>query len=131
MAGKGNIKNLKPFKPGQSGNPGGARKIPEEVKQALLAATPAAVSTLIDLMATGNDRVRVQAASIILDRVYGKAAVQVDVRHTDVGAMHLQLLEEIRARRAERMGQAIDITPRVEEGHTENPIEYDPPKSNE
>lgn len=111
MAGKGNIKNLKPFKPGQSGNPGGARKIPEEVKQALLAATPAAVSTLIDLMATGNDRVRVQAASIILDRVYGKAAVQVDVRHTDVGAMHLQLLEEIRARRAERMGQAIDITP--------------------
>mgnify|MGYP007046701654 CR=1 FL=1 len=77
-------------------------------------ATPAAVSTLIDLMATGNDRVRVQAASIILDRVYGKAAVQVDVRHTDVGAMHLQLLEEIRARRAERMGQAIDITPRVE-----------------
>lgn len=114
MAGKGNIKNLKPFKPGQSGNPGGARKVPEEVKQALLAATPAAVSTLIELMATGGERVRVQAASIILDRVYGKAAVQVDVRHTDVGAMHLQLLEEIRARRAERMGQAIDITPRVE-----------------
>lgn len=115
MARRGNPNIAKyGFKPGQSGNPGGKPSIPAEVKQALLAATPAAVSTLIELMATGGERVRVQAASIILDRVYGKAAVQVDVRHTDVGAMHLQLLEEIRARRAERMGQAIDITPRVE-----------------
>lgn len=118
---------LRPIKPGEVRNPTGGRKIPEEVKQALLAATPAAVNTLIELMATGGEKVRVQAAGIILDRVYGKAAVQVDVRHTDVGAMHLQLLEEIRARRAERIGgQVVDVTP-----HTEKVEQYDPPKSNE
>ena len=119
---------LRPIKPGEVRNPSGGRKIPEEVKQALLAATPAAVNTLIELMANGGEKVRVQAASIILDRVYGKAAVQVDVRHTDVGAMHLQLLEEIRARRAERLGdRAIDVTPT----HTEKVSEYDPSNSNE
>lgn len=121
------LANLKPVQKGEVRNPSGRRAIPEEVKQALLAATPAAVNTLIELMATGGERVRVQAAGIILDRVYGKAAVQVDVRHTDVGAMHLQLLEEIRARRAERIGgQVVDVTP-----HTEKVEQYDPPKSNE
>lgn len=122
------LANLRPAQKGEVRNPQGGRKIPEEVKQALLAATPAAVNTLIELMANGGEKVRVQAASIILDRVYGKAAVQVDVRHTDVGAMHLQLLEEIRARRAERLGdRAIDVTPT----HTEKVSEYDPSNSNE
>jgi hypothetical protein len=121
------LANLKPIKPGEVRNPGGRRPIPEEVKQALLAATPQAVSTLIELMANGGEKVRVQAASIILDRVYGKAAAQVDVRVTDVGAMHLQLLEEIRARRQERLGQAIDVTPT----HTEKVSEYEHPEPNE
>lgn len=100
------------WKPGQSGNPGGRRPIPEEVKEALQAATPAAVKTLVEIMTQGkSEDTRVKAASIILDRVYGKAAAQLDVRVTDVGAMHLQLLEEIRTRRAERLGEPIDVTP--------------------
>ena len=106
---------MKPWKPGQSGNPGGRKPIPEEVKEALQAATPAAVATLVEIMTQGkSEDTRVKAANIILERVYGKATAQVDVRVTDVGAMHLQLLEEIRARRQERLGQTIDVTPNVE-----------------
>lgn len=113
------------FKPGQSGNPAGRPKLPEDVKAALQAATPAAVATLVEIMTSGkSEDTRVKAAGIILDRVYGKAAAQVDVRVHDVGAIHLQLLEEIRARRQERIGQAIDVTPT----YTERVEEYDPEK---
>lgn len=112
MAGKGNLKNLRPWQPGKSANPGGRPSIPEEVKEALQAATPAAVQTLVEIMTSGkSEDTRVKAANIILERVYGKATAQVDVRVHDVGAMHLQLLEEIRARRQDRIGQAIDVTP--------------------
>jgi hypothetical protein len=126
------LANLKPIQPGEARNPSGRPSIPEDVKAALKAATPAAVKTLVEIMTSGkSEDTRVKAASIILDRVYGKAAVQVDVRHTDVGAMHLQLLEEIRTRRAERLGERmVDVTPKVE-GHTDKATEYDPPKSNE
>lgn len=114
------LANLRPpIRPGEVLNPTGRPSIPEDVKAALKAATPAAVKTLVEIMTSGkSEDTRVKAASIILDRVYGKAAVQVDVRHTDVGAMHLQLLEEIRARRAERLGQMVDVTPnkKPEEG---------------
>lgn len=106
------LANLRPIKPGEVLNPGGRPSIPEEVKDALKAATPAAVKTLVEIMTSGkSEDTRVKAANIILERVYGKATAQVDVRVHDVGAMHLQLLEEIRARRQERLGQAIDVTP--------------------
>ena len=129
MARKGNLNNLKPWQPGQSANPGGRPSIPEEVKAALQAATPAAVATLVEIMTGGkSEDTRVKAANIILDRVYGKAAAQVDVRVHDVGAMHLQLLEEIRARRQERLGQApIDVTPT----HTDKVSEYEAPNPND
>ena len=114
------IANLIPAQKGQVLNPGGRPSIPEEVKAALQAATPAAVATLVEIMTAGkSEDTRVKAANIILERVYGKAAAQLDVRVHDVGAMHLQLLEEIRARRQERLGQApIDVTP-IEKKHEE------------
>lgn len=113
---------LRPIQKGEVRNPNGRPPLPEDVKAALKAATPQAVATLVQIMTSGkSEDTRVKAASIILDRVYGKATQAVDVRVTDVGAMHLQLLEEIRARRQERLGQAaIDVTPaQVNEGHTQ------------
>lgn len=131
MARKGgnpDIAKYSPWKKGVSGNPSGRPSIPEEVKEALKAATPAAVATLVEIMTSGkSEDTRVKAANIILERVYGKATQAVDVRVTDVGAMHLQLLEEIRARRQERLGQTIDVTPT----HTDKVAEYDPPKPRE
>ena len=101
------------FKPGVSGNPAGRPKTPEELRVAFQAAAPKALEVLLEVMANGkSEQTRVKAAEVVLDRAYGKATQAVDVRVTDVGAMHLQLLEEIRARRQERLGQApIDVTP--------------------
>lgn len=119
-----------PWKPGQSGNPGGRRPIPQEVKDALIAATPEATRVLIDLLRSDNEKIRIQAVQVIYDRAYGKAAATVDVKVQDVGSLHLQLLEEIRARRAERLGQMVDVTPAQPDAHTDKVGEYDPPNSN-
>lgn len=54
---------------------GGRKKIPEEVRQMLLAATPDAAQTVIDLMrdVEAPPRVRAECAQVVLDRVLGKA----------------------------------------------------------
>jgi hypothetical protein len=66
----------KPFEKGQSGNPTGRPKVPDEVKALLKANTLPAVNTLITIMsdkkAKHADRIR--CAETVLDRVYGKAA---------------------------------------------------------
>ena len=64
----------KPFKKGQSGNPGGRPKIVAEVKELARAHTAEAIQTLVSIM---NDRksapaARVSAANALLDRGYGK-----------------------------------------------------------
>ena len=45
----------KPFKKGQSGNPSGRKKIPEEIKQAFKELTPIAISKLTELLTTSKD----------------------------------------------------------------------------
>ena len=69
------------FLPGVSGNPGGRAKTDERVKKALRAATLDAAKTLIEIMKDAEQpgKVRIQAASIILDRVYGKPGQHVDI----------------------------------------------------
>ena len=73
---------------------------------------PAAVKRLGELLLSDNEKIAVQAVQVVLDRNLGKAiATKIDVK-ADLGQMHLQLLEEIRARRQERLGdRAIDVTP--------------------
>lgn len=60
---------------------GGRKKIPDEVKELLQAATPDAVRFLAALVNddTAKDTDRVKAAEIILDRVYGKPQQSVDI----------------------------------------------------
>lgn len=64
----------KPFQPGQSGNPGGRPKVPEEVKEALRASTLPAVNTLISLMNDEGtaDKDRIKCAEVILNKTLGK-----------------------------------------------------------
>lgn len=73
------ISHLRPWKPGQSGNPGGRPKIPDEVKEALKAATPRAVARLVELMESADERVAIQACNSILDRSIGKAPAVPDM----------------------------------------------------
>ena len=113
------LANLRPFGPGHQPVSPGRKPIPEEVKQALIAATPEATKVLLELLHHDDAKIRIRAVEVIYDRAYGKAAAQVNVNVTDVGSLHLQLLEEIRARRQERLGDgAIDVTP-IEEKKTE------------
>ena len=72
------------FKKGQSGNPNGRPRIPEDVKEAAKAYTVEAINTLVDVMTTGkNDASRVNAAVAILNRGWGqpKQNLDIDVNH--------------------------------------------------
>lgn len=75
----------RPFEKGKSGNPGGKKKIPDDIKEMLRGATPAACKLLCD---TINDpeaktELRIKCSEIVLDRVYGKPqqAVEVDAKN--------------------------------------------------
>jgi hypothetical protein len=121
------LANLRPIKPGEVRNPGGRPGTPPDIKEALAAMLPAAVKRLGELLMSENEKIAIQATQVVLDRNLGKAvATTIDVK-ADLGQMHLQLLEEIRARRAERIGQTIDVTP----AHTDKVSEYEPPKPND
>lgn len=125
------IANLKPIKPGEVRNPTGRPKTPPDVKEALQAMLPQAVTRLGQLLMSDNEKIALAATQVVLDRNLGKAiATKVDVK-ADLGALHLQLLEDIRLRRQERLGgQIVDVTPNVDEGHTDKVEEYDPENSN-
>ncbi len=75
------------FAPGKSGNPSGRAKVPLEVKEALRAACPKAVSTLIALLDDKKPIMRLKAACEILDRAYGKP-VQMQAVTVDVDEAH-------------------------------------------
>ena len=64
----------KPFKKGQSGNPGGRPKVIAEVKELARAHTAAAIETLVAIMTNTKSApaARVSAANALLDRGYGK-----------------------------------------------------------
>lgn len=62
-----------PFKPGQSGNPNGRPRVPDEVKAAARAATPKAIEVLVEALGSNSQRVRILAADKLLVRAWGPA----------------------------------------------------------
>ena len=68
------IANLRPWTPGQSGNPAGRPKT-GDLEALCRAHTPAAVAALVKALA--SPRERVAAATALLDRGWGKPAIRV------------------------------------------------------
>ncbi len=59
---------LIPYKPGQSGNPGGRHALPEEFK----AHGPAALRGLVKFMKHKTPSIALRATEIVVERIYGK-----------------------------------------------------------
>ena len=103
--------NLKPFAPGQSGNPGGRPRLPDDVKQLARGYTREALQTLAGVMR--NDEApaaaRVTAASHSLDRAWGKPAQHLTV--DPVGDLSdAELRAELAAAVAELRQGSLDAT---------------------
>lgn len=62
------------FQKGKSGNPGGRKALPPDVKEAFAAACPRAVETLVSLLDSKSEPIRMRAAEIIVNRHLGPPA---------------------------------------------------------
>lgn len=87
------------FQKGQSGNPAGRPKGNPEVKEILKAHSPDAARTLVDLLNSTKDSVRLAAATSILDRTEGKPFqaqdINMDIKGSlDTGAQIRRILLE-------------------------------------
>ncbi len=67
------------FKKGESGNPGGRRKLPAEMREMFQAKAPEAFEVLCKHLHASDPRVSVSAATQILDRAYGRPVQSIDV----------------------------------------------------
>ena len=85
------------FKPGQSGNPGGRPRMPDELKEAMRGLAETAVKVLKEAMEGDDPRARIMAANAVLDRGYGKPAqtVNAKIEGADLGEAHLTALREL------------------------------------
>lgn len=75
MARRGTVKNLRPFKKGQSGNPGGMRKQDKHVRELARERTAEAITALVECLADASGSVRVAAAEALLSRGWGRPTV--------------------------------------------------------
>lgn len=83
------------FKKGVSGNPGGKRPIPEDVKKALEELVPDAIDRLKEIVQDRENvpaATAVKAAEAVLDRVYGKPVQSTEL---DIGAKDNNKMEVV------------------------------------
>ena len=89
------ISNLQPFKKGQSGNPNGRPKMPD-LKEAMAAALSeqkdgkTALDAIIAAMRAKAARGDVRAAEFLLDRGYGKATQDINMKQE--GTQQLEVI---------------------------------------
>lgn len=63
-----------PFEKGKSGNPGGRPKESGHIKELARQHAPGAFARILELVASEDQRVALNAAQAVLDRAYGKPA---------------------------------------------------------
>ena len=90
---RGRIENLKPFKPGQSGNPSGRPKTPPELMTKVRGASEHCINKAIELVDNKNPMVALRAIELLLAYGYGKPreCVQMEI------AEDIQIRTQIRS----------------------------------
>ena len=91
------------FKKGQSGNPGGRKPIPADLKEAMRGLADTATKVLQKAMAESlvkgqpSTRAGIMAALAVHDRGYGKPAqtINAKIEGTDFGQAHLDALRRL------------------------------------
>jgi len=80
---RGRVENLRPFQPGQSGNPGGQPKGLADVRKAARTYTQEAIETLAKWMRDDNPKASIPAAVALLNRGWGmpQQTVKATVNH--------------------------------------------------
>lgn len=73
----------KGFKPGQSGNPAGRAKIPEDIRIKAMRFTGRALERITELIESDDERVAFMASKELLDRVYGRTKTVEDENGKD------------------------------------------------
>lgn len=84
-----------PFVKGKSGNPGGRpKKTKKEIDliKACREKAPDALKRMLELMRSDNESVALKAASLIIERGYGKARQEVSLSGFDGGAIKIEKL---------------------------------------
>ena len=82
------------FAPGHSGNSGGRPRIPDDIKAMLKDLVPDSVRALHAAINGDDARLAVQAASVVLDRVYGRPhqSASIETNAQSGPEAHLQAL---------------------------------------
>jgi hypothetical protein len=76
---------LRPFQPGQSGNPSGKGGLFHEAQRICREASPAAARRMVELMSSADERVALLAAEKVMERAWGKPKEKPDAPPDDVG----------------------------------------------
>ena len=83
-----------PFKPGQSGNPGGRPKENDEIKKLAKTHGPLAIERLAHWAKSDNARASVAASQALLDRGFGKPEQAIE--HSGmIATTHEELLKQL------------------------------------
>jgi len=94
------------FKPGQSGNPSGRPKMPEVLQTKIRNLCETAVITLAGCLTSNDERIKLEAAKVLLDRGYGRAVTPVEAKiDNDASSAHLTALLELAQRRAQKASE--------------------------
>ena len=106
------------FQKGQSGNPHGRPKMPEELKEAMRRLSDKAVKVLEAAMDGDDARAAILAANTVLDRGYGKATQPIVAEGVDAAAAHLDALKDLTAKRPapEKADTALTAAPLALDG---------------
>ena len=91
----------KPFKKGQSGNPGGRPPVLKEIRELARANGEDAFKRVLELMQSDDERVALCASQEVLNRAYGKPTQHIETKRTQVTELPddelAQLLGTVRA----------------------------------